>query len=193
MLSSTFAPIAPPTVILPIVAVIFACSAGYARINYHRMEHKLSASMAAIDYHDMAKLKAIANVFKQYPMPSLIDSLNPAKNLVRTWKSVLGGILINPFWMPIFYMMGIQIKEEANLGVLAQVIIEVEHKLYPVLSKDWVIIIKYRKFQLTLRPVNRRREKRASYTETIKVDSWKWCKQQYRTVKLITRAHHYLH
>ena len=136
MLSSTFAPIAPPTVILPIVAVIFACSAGYARINYHRMEHKLSASMAAIDYHDMAKLKAIANVFKQYPMPSLIDSLNPAKNLVRTWKSVLGGILINPFWMPIFYMMGMQIKEEANLGVLAQVIIEVEHKLYPVLSKD---------------------------------------------------------
>ena len=118
------------------MAVIFACSAGYARINYHRMEHKLSASMAALDYHDMAKLKAIANVFKQYPMPSLIDSLNPAKNLVRTWKSALGGILINPFWMPIFYMMGIQIKEEANRGVLAQVIIEVEHKLYPVLSKD---------------------------------------------------------
>ena len=136
MLSSIFAPIAPPTVLLPIVAVIFACSAGYARINYHRMEHKLSASMAALDYHDMAKLKTIANVFKQYPMPSLIDSLNPAKNLVRTWKSALGGILINPFWMPIFYMMGIQIKEEANLGVLAQVIIEVEHKLYPVLSKD---------------------------------------------------------
>ena len=92
--------------------------------------------MAALDFHDMVKLKAIANVFKQYPMPSLIDSLNPAKNLVRTWKSVLGGILINPFWMPIFYMMGIQIKEEANLGILAQVIIEVEHKLYPVLSKD---------------------------------------------------------
>ena len=29
-----------------------------------------------------------------------------------------------------------EFKEEANLGVLAQVIIEVEHKLYPVLSKD---------------------------------------------------------
>ncbi len=136
MLSSTFAPIAPPTVILPIVAVIFACSAGYARINYHHMEQKLSASMADLDHQDIAKLKAIANVFKQHPMPSLIDSLNPAKNLIRTWKSVLGGIIINPFWMPIFYMMGIQIKEEANLGVLAQVITEVEHKLYPVLSKD---------------------------------------------------------
>ena len=94
MLSSIFASIAPPTVLLPIVAVIFACSAGYARINYHRMEHKLTASIAALDYHDMAKLKAIVNVFKQYPMPSLIDSLNPAKNLVRTWKSALGGLLL---------------------------------------------------------------------------------------------------
>ena len=136
MLSSTFAPIAPPTVILPIVAVIFACSAGYARINYHRMEHKLTASIAALDYHDMAKLKAIANVFKQYPMPSLIDSLNPAKNLVRTWKSALGGILINPFWMPIFYMMGMQIKEEANLGFLNQAIIEVEKNLLLSIIKN---------------------------------------------------------
>ena len=136
MLSSTFAPIAPPTVLLPIVAVIFACSAGYARINYHRMEHKLSASMAALDYHDMAKLKTIANVFKQYPMPSLIDSLNPAKNLVRTWKSALGGILINPFWMPIFYMMGMQIKEEANLGFLNQAIIEVEKNLLLSIIKN---------------------------------------------------------
>ncbi len=136
MLSSIFASIAPPTVLLPIVAVIFACSAGYARINYHRMEHKLTASIAALDYHDMAKLKAIVNVFKQYPMPSLIDSLNPAKNLVRTWKSALGGLLINPFWMPIFYMMGMQIKEEANLGALIQAIIEVEKKLATIPIKD---------------------------------------------------------
>ena len=100
------------------------------------MEHKLTASIAALDYHDMAKLKAIVNVFKQYPMPSLIDSLNPAKNLVRTWKSALGGLLINPFWMPIFYMMGMQIKEEANLGVLIQAIIEVEKKLATIPIKD---------------------------------------------------------
>jgi hypothetical protein len=69
-------------------------------------------------------------------MPSLIDSLNPAKNLVRTWKSALGGLLINPFWMPIFYMMGMQIKEEANLGVLIQAIIEVEKKLATIPIKD---------------------------------------------------------
>jgi len=34
--------------------------------------------------------------------------------------------LINPLWMPIFYVMGIQIVEEANLGVLNRAIIEVE-------------------------------------------------------------------
>ena len=136
MLSSIFASIAPPTVLLPLVAIIFACSAGYARINYHRMEHKLSASMAVLDYQDIAKLKAIATVFTQYPMPSLIDSLNPAKNLLRTWKSVLGGLLINPFWMPIFYMMGMQIKEEANLVVLIQAIIAAEKKLATIPIKD---------------------------------------------------------
>jgi hypothetical protein len=136
MLSSIFAPIAPPTVLLPIVAFIFACSAGYARINYHRMEQKLSASIAVLDHNDIAKLKAIVTVFRLYPMPSLIDSLNPCKNLKRTWKSALGGIIINPFWMPIFYMMGMQIKEEANLGLLIQAIIEVEQKLAPALIKD---------------------------------------------------------
>ena len=136
MLSSTFAPFAPPTVILPIVALIFACCAGYARMNYHRMERKLSSSMASLDYQDKLLLKEIVSVFKQYPMPSLIDSLNPFKNLVRTWKSVLGGIIINPLWMPIFYMMGMQIKEEANLIALTKVIIDVESKINPVLIKD---------------------------------------------------------
>ncbi|MEI6070005.1 MAG: hypothetical protein WCP96_21955 [Methylococcaceae bacterium] len=33
MLSSTFAPIAPPTVILPLVALTFAVSASFARIS----------------------------------------------------------------------------------------------------------------------------------------------------------------
>ena len=49
---------------------------------------------------------------------------------------MLGGIIINPFWMPIFYMMGMQIKEEANLGVLIQAIISVEQKLAPVIIKN---------------------------------------------------------
>ena len=131
MLSSTFAPVAPPSVLLPLVALTFALSAGFARINYHNMEKKLSNSMANLEQHEKTKLRPIAAVFAQYPMPPLADSFNPLKNLKRTWKSVLGGILINPFWMPIFYMMGMQIHEEKNLGFLNRAVINVEQKISP--------------------------------------------------------------
>ena len=135
MLSSTFAPIAPPTVILPLVALTFAVSASFARINYHKMERKLLASMAQLDRREKALLQPIAAVFVDNPMESLADSFNPLKNLKRTWKSVMGGILINPFWMPIFYVMGMQIIEEKNLGLLNTAIIGVELKISPP-SKD---------------------------------------------------------
>jgi hypothetical protein len=36
---------------------------------------------------------------------------------------------MNPFWMPIFYVMGMQIQEEKNLGILNRAIISVEQKI----------------------------------------------------------------
>jgi hypothetical protein len=81
--------------------------------------------------HEKALLHPIAAVFADYPMDSLAESFNPLKNLKRTWKSALGGLLINPLWMPIFYMMGIQINEEKNLGILNKAIIGVELKISP--------------------------------------------------------------
>lgn len=131
MLSSSFAPVASPGVLLPLVALTFALSAGFARKNYHNMEKKLSLSMACLEEHEMVKLRPIAAVFAEYPMPSLSESFNPFKNLKRTGKSALGGLLINPLWMPIFYMMGMQIKEEKNLGILNQAIMGVEQKIEP--------------------------------------------------------------
>ena len=131
ILSSTFAPVAPPIVLLPLVAVTFAVSASFARKNYHKMERKLSESMAQLDGHEKAILQPIAAVFADYPMHSLAESFNPFKNLKRTCKSALGGLLINPLWMPIFYMMGIQINEEKNLGILNKAIIGVELKISP--------------------------------------------------------------
>jgi hypothetical protein len=95
------------------------------------MERKLLESMVHLDGHEEAVLRPIAAVFADYPMDSLADSFNPLKNLKRTWKSALGGILINPFWMPIFYVMGMQINEEKNLGVLNRAIIDVELKISP--------------------------------------------------------------
>ncbi|MDO9268955.1 MAG: hypothetical protein Q7T96_07580 [Methylobacter sp.] len=129
MLSSTFAPVAPPSILLPLVALTFAISSGFARMNYHNMERKLLESMAQLEGNDKIILHPIAAVFAEYPMHSLAESFNPLKNLKRTWKSALGGILINPLWMPIFYVMGMQIIEEKNLGILNRAIIGVEQKI----------------------------------------------------------------
>ncbi len=129
MLSSTLAPVAPPSILLPLVALTFALSASFARINYRNMERKLLLSMAQLEGQDKIILHPIAAVFAEHPMHSLAESFNPLKNLQRTWKSALGGILINPLWMPIFYVMGMQIIEEKNLGILNRAIIGVEQKI----------------------------------------------------------------
>ncbi len=129
MLSSTFAPIAPPQVLLPLVALTFAITSSLARVNYHNMERKLSESMKFLDSHEQAKLRPICQVFVDKPMGSLAESYNPLKNLKRLGKSAIGGVLINPLWVPIFYTMGIQIVEENNLGVLNRAVMKVEQRL----------------------------------------------------------------
>lgn len=138
MLSSTLAPIAPPHILLPLVALTFAISSGCARKNYHNMERKLQTAMIQLERRDKLTLRPIAGVFAEHPMPPLVDSYNLLKNVKRTWKSVMGGIIINPLWMPIFYVMGIQIVEERNLGILNRAICELEQKLLPAstLSED---------------------------------------------------------
>jgi hypothetical protein len=132
MLSSSFAPVAPPSVILPLVALTFAITSSLARRNYHNMERKLSDSMKYLDSHEQAKLRPICQVFVDLPMGSLAESYNPLKNLKRLGKSAIGGVLINPLWLPIFYTMGIQIVEENNLGVLNRAVIRVEQKVAPL-------------------------------------------------------------
>jgi hypothetical protein len=131
MLSSTFAPVAPPNVLLPLVALTFAVSVYFARKNYHGMERKLLASMAYLSTQEKALVHPIAAVFTELSVESLAESFNPVRNLKRTVKSALGGVLINPLWMPIFYVMGIQIREEKNLFQLNQAIMGVEKKIYP--------------------------------------------------------------
>ena len=131
MLSSTFAPLAPPTVLLPLVALTFAITVYFARRNYHNMERKLLASMAFLNAKEKALVHPIAAVFSELSVESLAESFNPIKNVKRTFKSALGGVLINPLWMPIFYVMGIQISEEKNLYQLNRAIMGVEKKIYP--------------------------------------------------------------
>ncbi|MGJ0485032.1 MAG: hypothetical protein ACR65R_10920 [Methylomicrobium sp.] len=131
MLSSTFAPVAPPVVLLPLVALTFAITVYLAHRNYRKMECKLFASMAHLSSQEIALLRPIAAVFFEIPANSLSESFNPAKNIKRTLKSALGGVLINPLWMPIFYMMGLQINAEKTLISLNRAIIGVERKISP--------------------------------------------------------------
>jgi len=132
MLSSAFAPFSSPIVILPFIAITFAISASLARINYLRIEAKLKTTLAQMAGHDKAVLRPISTIFMEKEVPPLIDSFNLLKNLKRTWKSVFGGIVVNPLWMPIIYMMCLQIYEEKNLialnkavqGILAKMPLE---------------------------------------------------------------------
>jgi hypothetical protein len=129
MLSSTFAPIAPPQVLLPLVALTFAITSSLARLNYHRIERRLSESLKYLDSVEQAKLRPICQVFIDLPMGSLAESYNPLKNIKRLTKSAIGGALINPLWLPIFYTMGIQIVETDNLVVLNHAVMQVEKRL----------------------------------------------------------------
>ncbi len=137
MLSSSFAPILPPHILLPCVAIVFAITGGLARMNYHGMERKLGKSMSQLEGHEQKILAPISEVFVKNPMPPLSESYNPLKDPKRTLKSILGGILINPLWMPIFYMMGIHMKEERNLYWLNRAIIGVEKKILPPSSSSF--------------------------------------------------------
>ena len=136
MMSTFLAPIAPPIVVLPLVSITFAITSGIARRNYQKMHKKLSLSIEQIDTHEQTILKPIAAVFNERPPESLSLSYNPIKNLKRTAKSILGAILVNPLWMPIFYVMGIQIGEERNLGFLNLAIIGVEQKIAPKVPEN---------------------------------------------------------
>lgn len=132
MLSPTLAPILPPKVLLPLVALTFAISSTLAHRNYQAMAQKLKCAMLQLEAYEAALLHPIVQVFKDYPTIPPALAFNPLKNWQRTFKSLLGGLLINPLWMPIFYVLGIQIYEEKNLAVLNKAVIHVERKIMPV-------------------------------------------------------------
>lgn len=129
MLSIIIAPLSKPVVILPFIALVFASSATLARFNYWRIQYKLTKVSDRLSSRDLLTLRPIMDVFIENPMPPLLESFNPFKNLSRSWKSVMGGIIINPLWVPIFYMMGMHIQEEKNLILLNKAIQLVEQRV----------------------------------------------------------------
>lgn len=129
MMAPIFAPIAPPKVLLPLMALVFVISVCLARLNFYGIRQKLAQAMATAGPRDLSALRPIQVVLAEYPTHSLADAFNPLKNLIRTAKSTLGAMMINPFWMPIFYMLGLQFAEDKHFALLNKAVITVEQKL----------------------------------------------------------------
>jgi hypothetical protein len=128
LMAPIFAPIAPPKVLLPLMAITFVVSVCWARINFLEIRDKLLETIKTLEDCDLSALKPIRDIFAEHPKTTLTESFNPLKNLLRTTKSILGALMINPFWMPIFYMLGVQFAEEKQLGLLNKAVIKVEEK-----------------------------------------------------------------
>lgn len=138
MLMPFFAPIAPPKILLPLVAIVFAISVTCARLHYDKIERKLGQYLQELASYNRHALQPLDKVVRQNPQPSLADAFNPLKNLKRTWKSVLGGLFLNPFWFPIFYVIGMHSVEEKNFGRLSRALLDIALKigLVPVDDAD---------------------------------------------------------
>jgi hypothetical protein len=128
LLAPIFAPIAPPKVLLPLMALAFVLSVCVARLNFIGIRNKFSAAIKRLERHDASSLQSISDVFAEHPKVTLSDGFNPVKNLMRTAKSILGAMMINPLWMPIFYMLGLQFAEDKQLNLLNRAVIAAEEK-----------------------------------------------------------------
>jgi len=128
LMAPIFAPVAPPHILLPLMAIAFVASVCCARLNFHNIKSKLTASINLHEGHDFSLLKPLLDVFAEHPKHSLSEGFNPLKNWLRTLKSLLGALMINPFWMPIFYTLGLQFAEEKQVALLNKAVMQLEKR-----------------------------------------------------------------
>ena len=128
LMAPIFAPIAPPRVLLPLMALAFLVSVCVARLNFLGIRDKWTIAISGLDGHELSLLRPISDVFAEHPKTTLTEGFNPLKNRMRTAKSILGAMMVNPFWMPIFYMLGLQFAEDKQLSLLNRAVIAVEEK-----------------------------------------------------------------
>lgn len=127
LMAPIFAPIAPPRVLLPLMAAVFVISVWRARLNFLDIRKKLTVAIAQLDGRDdLILLRPITDIFAEHPKFTLAHGFNPLKNWQRTAKSILGAMMINSLWMPIFYTLGLQFAEDKHLSLLNRAVIEVE-------------------------------------------------------------------
>jgi len=129
LMAPIFAPIAPPKVLLPLMALAFVVSVCVARMNFLSIRDRLFIAVKGLTEHDLLILKPINEIFAEHPKATLTEGFNPLKNLMRTAKSILGAMMVNPLWMPIFYALGLQFAEDKQLSLLNRAVITVEEKV----------------------------------------------------------------
>lgn len=129
MMAPLFAPVAPPYILLPAMALCFVASVCRARFNFYNIQKYATPLISRLPTYQLEKIQPIAQVLGKHPLYTLSEGFNPFKNLLRTGKSFLGSLMINPFWMPIFYVLGLQFAEEKQLRLLNQAVIQVEQHL----------------------------------------------------------------
>jgi hypothetical protein len=136
LMAPFFAPIAPPNILLPLMALSFVLSVYFSHRNFQRIQRKLATATTMLESQDLSILRPITDIVKEHSQQSLTESFNPLKNPMRTAKSFLGGILINPFWVPIFYTLGMQFVEDNQVCLLNKAVITVEDKIKYCQSKN---------------------------------------------------------
>lgn len=129
LMAPFFAPFLPPKILLPLMTLSFILSVCFSRRNFHNIQRKLATAITMLESQELLALRPITDIFKEHPQQSLTESFNPLRNPRRTLKSCLGGLLINPFWMPIFYTLGMQFVEDNQLYQLNKAVISVEDKI----------------------------------------------------------------
>ena len=129
LMAPFFAPITPPRILLPLMALAFILSVCFTRRNFHHIQKELATAISLLESQHLSLLQPIIDIFKEHPQQTLTEGFNPLKNPMRTLKSFAGGILINPLWMPIFYTLGMQFVEDKQLYLLNKAVIDVEDNI----------------------------------------------------------------
>jgi hypothetical protein len=136
MMAPLFAPVAPPSVVLPAMALTFLVCSIWARLHFYSMHRRLAASLAQLTEREHWMLKGLSAVFESLPEQTMQQTFNPLHNWKRSLRSTLGGLLINPYWMPIFYGMAVHVIEDKQLFVLNKAVMNLERRYLPSESSD---------------------------------------------------------
>lgn len=128
LMAPLFAPVTPPRILLPAMAITIIVCVWRARKHFLSIQSKLHTTHQQLQQYRFT-LAPISNVLHEYPKNPLSHGFNPLNHLNRTLKSLLGGLLVNPLWIPTFYTLGLQFEEDKQLRELNQAVMQVEKRL----------------------------------------------------------------